>query len=110
MDHENTIVICSIWTALSHSQAYIKSPGYPKFVSAINELAISPPQITHSEIENQEMALNTVLNSPCIEMAPLKLKRDRLASHYHNFMEGGKIIAAADGNVGQFQNMQIEDP
>jgi hypothetical protein len=110
MDHENTIVICSIWTDLSHSHAYIKSTEYPKFINALNELVISPPQITHSEIENQEKDLNTVLNSPCIEMAPLKLKRDRLASHYHNFIQGGKIIAAADGNVGQFQNMQIEDP
>ena len=110
MDHKTTLVIFTIWDSLLRAHDFIKAREYPEFVEAINRLCPEFPTITHTEIDNQWNELENVIYSPCIDVVPLKLKKDRVGAYYQNFKIGGKLIAAAPGNVAQFQNNQIEDP
>jgi hypothetical protein len=110
MDYEDTLVIFTIWETLLRAHDFVKDPQYAEFVSVLNRLCQTFPTITHTEIESQGKDLKQVMSAPCIELAPLTLQKDRVGVHYQNFKKAGKLVAAAPGNVAQFQNNQVENP
>ena len=100
----------TIWESLQQSHAFVKDRQYAKFVEAVDGITDSPPQITHTECTDGLNALEKIFASPCVELVPLRLKRDKVAAHYVNFEQASKLVGAAPGNVAQFQNNQVEDP
>jgi len=110
LDLDNTLVLLTVWESLEQSHDFVKDNRYAKFVDALNEIADSPPQITHTDGTHAFDDLEKVITSPCMEMVPLRLQRDKVAAHYVNFKQASELVAAAPGNIARFHNNQIEDP
>lgn len=103
-------MLAVIWNSYKSSLDFIKSEKYPDFFEMLEDNTIERPKSTHCLISDYRHDLKAVFDSPAIEFAPLTLKGDKIYQHYKNFEKGGKIIAAAKGNIAQFQQPQVESP
>ena len=109
-DAPNTVVIAVVWKSYESVNEFFKGGNFPEFYTGLKDLVIEPPKTTHCLLSEPKQQLEVLLGAPAIEMAPLKLKGDKIQQHYINFETAGKMIANAKGYVAQFQAPQMEDP
>ncbi|KAK5226482.1 hypothetical protein LTR47_008939 [Exophiala xenobiotica] len=110
LDAEDTVVLAVVWNDYALTQSFVKSEDFETYFKQLEDFATERPKTTHCLLKDPSDELKTLFTAAAIEMAPLKLKGDRIHQHYNNFIKAGKMIAAAKGYVAQFQQPQVEDP
>lgn len=102
-------MLCVIWDSFAAASDFVKSERYATYHQEVERVTAERPRTTHCVVAHPKQALTALFDSPAIEMAPLKLKGDKIFQHYQNFQKAGQMIAATKGNVAQFQEPQVED-
>lgn len=110
IDATDTLVIAVVWDDHASSIEFVKSQRFESYFDKLNAVSDEPASTTHCYVVQPREQLAKLFSAPAIEMAPIKVKGDKVHQHYRNFERAGKMIAQANGYVAQFQEPQIESP